>query len=301
MPGTTPGGRQVFDANLSDFKNLIEDFNHLSLDQVTAYALWFMGDVNKPLKTCLPGNMTMRYLGVNAGGNAGLVACFKQECRTVSCLVWHTIKNHFSTVSYKALLVCKKDFVYKCSESSDVFLDGYTLLHMIYIVVKPNVIVNVKDIQTKMEQFTILKCNNNFHTLSTTIEKRQQEINAKKGNDFCKDDKLLTELFRAAKATTNEAFAMDIHLAKSAWITGKITDKNVIINDLNGLYRNMIADGSWKKVSSADSKIIALTTQVCDLKKQLGNSDRPKCRGKQGKDPKTPAKPGKEVGDCFSS
>ena len=59
---------------------------------------------------------------------------------------------------------------------------------------------------------------------------------------------------------TNEAFAMDIRLAKSAWITGKITDKNVIINYLNGLYRNMVADGSWKKVSSADSKIIALTT-----------------------------------------
>jgi hypothetical protein len=131
LPGTTPGGHPVFDADLSDFKNLIEDFNHLSLDQVTAYALWFMGDVNKPLKTCLPGNMTMRYLGVNAGGNAGLVACFKQECRTVSCLVWHTIKNHFSNVSYKALLVHKKDFAYACSERGDVFLGGYTLLCMI--------------------------------------------------------------------------------------------------------------------------------------------------------------------------
>ena len=70
----------------------------------------------------------------------------------------------------------------------------------------------------------------------------------------------VTELFRAAKATINDTFAMDICLAKSAWITGKITDKNVIINYLNGLYRNMVADGSWKKVSSADSKIIALTT-----------------------------------------
>jgi hypothetical protein len=95
---------------------------------------------------------------------------------------------------------------------------------------------------------------------------------------------------------TNEAFAMDIRLAKSAWITGKITDKNVIINDLNGLYRNMFADRSWKKVSSADSKIISLTTQVRDLKKQLGNSDRPKGPGKQAKDLKTPTKPGKEVG-----
>ena len=88
---------------------------------------------------------------------------------------------------------------------------------------------------------------------------------------------------------------MDICLAKSDWITGKITDKNVIINNLNGLYRNMIADGSWKKFSSVDSKIIALTTQVQNLKKQLGNSDCPKGGG-IGKNPKTPTKIGKEVG-----
>ncbi len=167
---------------------------------------------------------------------------------------------------------------------------------MIFVVVKPNVIVDVKDLQTKMEQLTILTCDNNFHTLSTTIKELQQEINAKKGNDFCKDDKLLTELFRATEATTNGAFAMDIRLVKSGWITGKITDKNVIINNLNGLYHNMVADKSWKKVSSADSNIIALTTQVCDLKKQLGNSDRPKGHGKQGKDHKTSTKPRKEVG-----
>jgi hypothetical protein len=53
LPGTTPGERPVFDADLSDFKNLIKVFNHLSLDQVTAHASWFMGNVNEPLKTCL--------------------------------------------------------------------------------------------------------------------------------------------------------------------------------------------------------------------------------------------------------
>ena len=59
-------------------------------------------------------------------------------------------------------------------------------------MVKPNVIVNLKDLQTKTEKLTILTCDNNFYTLSTTIEELQQEINAKKGDDFCKDDKLLS-------------------------------------------------------------------------------------------------------------
>jgi hypothetical protein len=111
------------------------------------------------------------------------------------------------------------------------------------------------------------------HTLSTKLEELQQEINVEKGNNFCKDEKLLTKLFRAAEATTNEAFALDTCMAKNAWITGKQTDKNAIINNLNVLYQNMVAEGSWKKTSTADSKSIALTTQVANLKKKLGEND----------------------------
>ncbi len=92
----------------------------------------------------------MKYIEVNAPGNSGLVACFKQECDTVSCLVWHTIKNHLTTTSYKALLVRKKEFAYECNEKGDITYDGFTLLRMIYIVVKPNVVVDVKDLQTRM-------------------------------------------------------------------------------------------------------------------------------------------------------
>ena len=81
-----------------------------------------------------------------------------------------TIKNHFSTLLYKALLVCKKDFAYECSESGDIFFDGYTLLCMIYVVVKPTVIINVKDLQMKMEKLTILICDNNFRTSAPRLK-----------------------------------------------------------------------------------------------------------------------------------
>ncbi len=47
---------------------------------------------------------------------------------------------------------------------------------MIYIVVKPNIIVNVKDLQNKMEKMTLLTCDNNFHTLATSLKELQQEI-----------------------------------------------------------------------------------------------------------------------------
>ena len=186
LPNKTPSGRDTYNATLSMFKNLVEDFNHLSLEDVMAFASWFMGDLTTPRSIRPPTNMTMKYLDVNASGNDGLVACFKQECRTVSCLVWHTIKNHFSVTSYKSLLDRKKDFAYECEETGDIVYDGYTLLRMIYMVVKPNVVIDVKDLQLKMEKMTIISVDNNFHTLSTKLEELQQEFKAKKGDDFCK-------------------------------------------------------------------------------------------------------------------
>jgi hypothetical protein len=98
-----------------------------------------------------PLNMTMKYIDVNAAGNLGLVACFKQECCTMLCLIWHTIKNHLTTLSYQALLVCKKQFAYECTKTGDVTYKGFTLLRMVYTVVKPNLVMDIKDLQLKIK------------------------------------------------------------------------------------------------------------------------------------------------------
>ena len=292
VPATTPAGNPKFNADISDYKNLVDDFSHITLEQVMAFASWFMGDEHQP-RAVRRATLKMKYIDVNAPGNSGLVARFKHECRTVSTMLWHTIRNHLTATSFKALMVRKKDFLYVCEETGNYTCEGFTLLRMVFQVVKPNVIVDVKDLQTKMERITLLSADNNFHTLSTKLEELQQEINAEKGHSFCTDDKLLTELFRAAETTTNEAFALDIRLAKSAWITQKVTDKDTIIADLNLIYRNMIADGSWGKVSSSDSKIIALTTQMSDLKKQYANTKPASKGGNKKGSTKAPQEVGK--------
>jgi len=266
----TPGGKDTYSVDLSDHKNLIDEYQHLTLEDVMAFASWFMGDINEPRTVRALNDMKMRFLDLEAAGNAGYVARFKQECRQVSCLIWHTIKNNFTSTSWKSLLVRKKEFSYECTETGQIEYEGFTLLWMIYNYVKPNVIVDINELQQKMEKITILSAGNDFLTLSTKLEELQQEINSEKGDEFLKDDKFLTELFRACEATTNELFATDVRQAKRNWMTGKVRDKATIIQDLSAIYRNMVADESWNKVSSADSKIIALTTQVRDLKKQIG-------------------------------
>jgi hypothetical protein len=40
----------------------------------------------------------------------------------------------------------------ECAETGDVIYEGFTLLWMIYTVVKPNLVVDVKDLQLKMKK-----------------------------------------------------------------------------------------------------------------------------------------------------
>eukprot|EP00957_Ditylum_brightwellii_P175306 13345873-Ditylum_brightwellii.AAC.1 len=92
------------------------------------------------------------------------------------------------------------------------------------------------------------------------MEELQQEINAQKGETHLKDNTLLTKLFCAAEATTNKKFVAIVDQQKVALITGKIKDKNTIVDDLTMIYHNMVAEGSWGKTSNKDAKILALTT-----------------------------------------
>jgi hypothetical protein len=165
----SPGNKDIYLVDLADFKNL-EDFQHITLEQVMAFASWFMGGKGQLMTLCHPFNMTMKYIDINAAGNLGLVVCFKQELRTVSCLVWHTIKNHLTTFSYQALLVRKTLFAYECAKTGNVTYKGSTLLQMVYTVVKPNLVVDIKDLQLNMEKMSLLTTDNNFHTLATSLE-----------------------------------------------------------------------------------------------------------------------------------
>lgn len=82
VPATTPAGNPKYNADLSDFKNLVDDFSHITLEQVMAFASWFMGDDHQP-RAVRTSSLKMKYIDVNAAGNPGLVARFKHECRTV--------------------------------------------------------------------------------------------------------------------------------------------------------------------------------------------------------------------------
>jgi hypothetical protein len=65
-------------------------------------------------------------------------------------------------MSYKALLVRKREFAYEYDKTGNITYESFTFLRMIYIVVNPNVVVDVKDLQNKIEKMTLLTLTPNF-------------------------------------------------------------------------------------------------------------------------------------------
>ena len=115
-------------------------------------------------------------------------------------------------------------------------------MKMILNVVKPDVVIDVKELEQKLRKMTILTVGNDFRALATQMEELQQEINAQKGVDHFRDDHFLTEFFRACECSKNEKFEAIVSIAKTNWITGKEKDKNVIVNDLLTVTKNMVAE-----------------------------------------------------------
>ena len=59
----------------------------------------------------------------------------------------------------------------------------------------------------------------------------------------------------------------------------KISDKNEVVSNMDKMYKNMLAEGTWKNTSEKDTKIVALSTKLDktneklkEVKKQLANA-----------------------------
>ena len=68
-------GMYYWNANLSDYKNLLTQFHLLTLDQVHAFSVWFIGYELSSLATS--SHMNINAVETNVSGNLSLVNQYK--------------------------------------------------------------------------------------------------------------------------------------------------------------------------------------------------------------------------------
>ena len=85
----------------------------------------------------------------------GLVCQYKVQLRIIDQLVFHFLKNHITTTSYKSFLAHKHDFSFKDEKTGNVVYSGLILLCKMLEVSKPETIVEVSHLEKQLDEITL--------------------------------------------------------------------------------------------------------------------------------------------------
>jgi hypothetical protein len=155
-------------------------------------------------------------------------------------------------------------------------------------VCKPETIVKVRHLKKELDTIVLWPMRKNkVHLLTTRMMTILQEIHAKTSKHSYMDQHYL---FRAIESSPTKKFLSFVDQLKSQWIMKEISDPTQIILKLDKMHCNMVADGSWLTTNKKDSKIVAFTSALQEVKKKFGDlakkvsfdQDKPKFPSKKG-------------------
>jgi hypothetical protein len=129
-------------------------------------------------------------------------------------------------------------------------------------VCKPETFVEVCHLEKELNSIVLWPTHENNVRLMTT---RMITLLQKIGKHSYTDQRFTTNLFRALETFPTEIFLSFVDQLKSSWIMEDISLPSDIIQKLDKMHRNMVADGSWLNTNKKDTKIVALTSMVHDM------------------------------------
>ena len=131
---------------------------------------------------------------------------------------------------------------------------------------KPHIIVNMQNIEKRLEKLYFQTYGNDVHELTTNMSNLREQIVTQLGNKNAYNDNiLLTIIFQALAQRNNPNFGLTVKLEKSCRVKGTNMDVSDIIRGFNTSFKNSVGDGIWEDTDACDQKIISLTTKVNHL------------------------------------
>ena len=267
-------GEEMMKIVVTEKVNLLTQWTKVSTAKCQQFAQWYNGDDTVLLADVFqadPASCKVVALDCNNNTNKGLVRRHKIQLCIVNQLILHVLKNHLTTSTYKSFLAHKHDFSFIDKISGNEIHSGLILMCKMLDVYKPKTIVEVRHLEKELNTIVIWPTHdNNVRLLTTRMMTLLQEIHAKTGSHSYTDQRFITNLFFALEASPTKIFLSFVDQLKSSWIMEDISLPSAIIAKLDKMHRNMVADGSWTTTNEKDTKIVALTTMVNDMKKKYG-------------------------------
>lgn len=186
--------------------------------------------------------------------------------RVAANIVSTTIKNILTDRGYLELLLSKDEFTF--ADGDDIEFDGPTMLFLLIQKIDPSTIVGLDVILDSLEEAKLGDHKNDVDQMLTEMESK---YNVLKDNDQAPRN-ILKILFRALKSGQNDTFNKFIQRLEDDVDSGIGPNRNItpdlLISASRTKYNNMLSKKTWDQVHPRDAQLLALATELEDLKKE---------------------------------
>lgn len=185
--------------------------------------------------------------------------------RVRSNMIGQRIQSSLTKAALKSLKT--KRHLYEWTQADGTcYLDGPVMLQILLQKCKPSTRVGVSSLKTKIRNHKLANFGYNVVDMLESMEALRQEIE-ELGQTH---DDIILDMFNALETGKNEKFNSHIDKMRTQWEEGEDFDVDQITTAATTKYNNLLEAKKWKTDGDQrNSKIVALTTQVEELKKQI--------------------------------
>ena len=259
----------------------ISDSSSTSRNLLTDYKSLTMSDLKMHADTTW-GCTTRDNLIPAAGSSFNEV----QQQRRIRCsMMAKWVRKSLLKSDQRLLDLSKKTFQYTHAVKKTIEEDGPLMLKIIYDRINPSTRVGVRNLISKLFKFNLADFNQDVPKMSDSFEETYNQILDKKEASVSPE----SAYFDALLTCTNEDFLAGIKLELTKWESGTVMTfadlKSDAITKYNNISERLKKDNksfdgksiqslteSSLAVDSDKAKIIALSTQLQEVKQQLANA-----------------------------
>ena len=161
--------------------------------------------------------------------------------------------------------------LYTWTSGREEEFDGLTILALVIARICPNFKVDMFTEITKAKKLSISQYDNDVQLYFDAITFLKLQIDQKDSTAYT-EDAFIRDLFLQLK---NESLPAEFRLKFACQVTLWLMNKSIVtsqelMNDAAAYFVNLKNTGAWKIEISRNSQIIALTTQLTELKMEIG-------------------------------
>ena len=240
----------------TDFKDLFKDHKDIKAEHIKKQAYRTWGNHVADFATLVPNGYDLQE--IDPANNQDHQAIFFQRVR--SRMIAKRIMNYLKSSDLEVLR--NKQAMYTWSGNGLVEHDGPTILWILLQTCNPSTRVGVAELKEHLRKATSAKFKHDVRTLTDYMCSKLQKIREKgqRHDDFHHD------LFKALETVPNTDFNAHVREEKRKWEIGGTKTADQLILEVVTIYNNAIASNTWDNKDPKDAKILALATEVQELR-----------------------------------